>query len=480
MAPRHHPSVAAAHLVFIGALLGACVGAPPGSPSSPPPGEAAPAPAPAAAPAAPPASANAPGTPATPGSEGFALYRQEGLLAQPGSIPFVGSVRYFAGPSPDTTLVLVALSLANRSFMFSQENGANVAHYAVGLSARDSAATVAQTLDEQQVRVATYKETTRTDQSIVFQRYLVLRPGRYTLVVAVSDRGSSTANSGQLTITVPRLGAGHLSSPVNVNRATPRDRLDTLPDLIANPRATLIFGRDSIAPVYLEAYALPAGSRIAISIANQDGVPLIRDTVTLTRAQAVAGAVFDMPMSRVGLGRRIVQASVVGAPDSVSTPLWVTVGEGFGIVNFEELLSYLRYFATPERLQQLRDLPPNQRAAGWAQFWKETDPNPSTVENEALVDYFERIRIANEKFKEQGTPGWLTDRGKVYITLGEPDQIMGSNPNPSSQSGTSQYWSYVRFSLRLQFVDQNGYGRWRLTPQSESAFDQVANRERVH
>ena len=151
-----------------------------------------------------------------------------------------------------------------------------------------------------------------------------------------------------------------------------------------------------------------------------------------------------------------------------------------GIISFDDLLNYLRYFATPERLQALRDLPADQRAAGWAQFWKETDPDPATIENEALRDYFERITIANQRFKEQGTPGWLTDRGKVFITLGEPDQIQGSTTPTNSTTGQNQYWAYARHSLRLEFVDQNGFGRWRLTTQSEASFEQVANTERAH
>ena len=462
-------------------IFGGCVGAPPGSPSTPPPGDVTPATAPGGE-KPPPVTAvpgNTPGN--APGSEGFALYRQAGLLAQAGPIPFVGSVRFFAAGSDDSTLVLVALSLANRSFLFSPESNGDKATFAVVISARDSTKVVARVEDQEIIRVATFKETTRGDESVVFERYLTLPPGKYAIAVTVSDRGSTATNSAQVTVVVPRLGAGTLSSPTNVHRATPRARRDTLPNLIANPRATLTFGRDTVAPVYLEAYALPAGSRIALTVVNPDGLALMRDTITLTRAEPIAAAVFELPMTRVGLGRRLVYTTVVGSRDTTQTPLWVTVGEGIGIVGFEELLSYLRYFATPERLQALRDLPASQRAAGWAAFWKETDPNPATAENEALRDYFERITIANQRFREQGTPGWLSDRGKVFITLGEPDQIMGGNGQSApTTTGGSQYWAYSRHQIRLEFVDQNGFGRWRLTSRSESQFDQVASMERVH
>ena len=463
----------------LSALLGGCVGAPPFSGTAPPPGQP-PGPgtedsaaAKAAAPGGPPSGVSG-------GTEGFGLYRQGGLLAQAGAIPFVGSVRYFAGPTDDSTLVLVALSLANRSFLFSAEGSGERAVFTVAITARDSANPIVRVENQQSIRVKSFKETSRADESVVYERYLTLRPGTYALGVTVNDKNTANSTTGSIGIIVPAMVNGALSSPVTVHRATPRDRRDTLPDLIANPRSTLVFGKDSLASIYLEAYGLPAGSRIALSVETPDKSALLRDTVTLTRAQPLAAAVFGLPMSRLGLGRRIVVATIVGSADTVRTPLWITVGEGMGIVSFEELLSYLRYFATAERLQALRDAPTEVRAASWAEFWKESDPNPATIENEAIVEYFERVQTANRQFKEPGEPGWLTDRGKVFITLGEPDQITGQNGRGLTPSGRSQYWAYARHGVRLELVDQNGFGRWRLTQRSESDFSKIAAQERVH
>lgn len=468
-------------VLALAVLLGACAGAPPFSGGDPTP---MPAPMPGAEDSA--AAAAAAGAPPAPptgvsgGTQGFGLYRQSGLLAQAGAIPFVGSVRYLTGPTDDSTLVLVALSLANRSFLFSPDGSGERALFAVSITARDSTNPMLRVENQQVIRVKTFKETSRADESVVYERYLTLRPGSYALGVTVSDRNTANTTTGSMTIVVPPMGTGALSSPITVHRATARDRRDTLPNLIANPRSTLVFGKDSIASVYLEAYGLTAGSRIALSVVTPDLAPLLQDTVTLTRAQPLAGAVFDLPMTRLGLGRRIILATVVGSPDTVRTPLWITVGEGMGIVGFEELLSYLRYFATAERLQALRDTPADQRAAAWSAFWKESDPNPATIENEALVDYFDRVQTANRQFKEQGEPGWLTDRGKVFITLGEPDQITGQNGRGLTPSGRSQYWAYARHGIRLEFVDQNGYGRWRLTQRSEADFSNIAAQERMH
>ena len=56
------------------------------------------------------------------------------------------------------------------------------------------------------------------------------------------------------------------------------------------------------------------------------------------------------------------------------------------------------------------------------QFWLRRDPNPDTIENETRDEHYRRIAYANERFSS-GQPGWMTDRGRIYITFGVPDQI---------------------------------------------------------
>ena len=314
-------------VLALSTLLGGCAGAPPFSgtnPPSPPSAPPAATPADSAAKTAAAATTSGPPTGQPGGTEGFGLYRQSGLLAQAGAIPFVGSVRFLAGPTSDSTLVLIALSLANRSFLFTPQGSEERASFVVAISAHDSTNPAVRVENQQTIRVKTFKETARADESVVYERYLTLKPGTYALSVTVSDKNTANTNTGSMSVTVPPMAAGALSSPITVHTAVARDRRDTLPNLIANPRSTLVFGKDSLASVYLEMYDLPAGSRIALSVLTPDNNPLLHDTVTLTREQSIAGAVFGLPMTRLGLGRRIVEATVVGSRDTVRTPLWIT------------------------------------------------------------------------------------------------------------------------------------------------------------
>src|SRR6185437_10769778 len=55
-------------------------------------------------------------------------------------------------------------------------------------------------------------------------------------------------------------------------------------------------------------------------------------------------------------------------------------------------------------------------------FWLRRDPSADTVENEFKEEHYRRIAYANEHFAS-GIPGWKTDRGRIYIVNGPPDEI---------------------------------------------------------
>ena len=55
------------------------------------------------------------------------------------------------------------------------------------------------------------------------------------------------------------------------------------------------------------------------------------------------------------------------------------------------------------------------------QFWLRRDPTPDTAENEFKEEHYRRIAYANERYAS-GIPGWKTDRGRIYITFGPPDE----------------------------------------------------------
>jgi len=111
-------------------------------------------------------------------------------------------------------------------------------------------------------------------------------------------------------------------------------------------------------------------------------------------------------------------------------------------------------------------------------FWQRRDPTPDTVENEYKEEHYRRIAYANEHFPA-GIPGWKTDRGRMYIMYGPPDEIEahpsgGTYERPIEEGGgeTSTYpfedWRYryiegVGQEVIIEFVDTCMCGDYHMT-----------------
>ena len=409
------------------------------------------------------------------------LYEQMGLLASDDPFPFVGSVAWLAGPTSDSTLGVITLSLPSRALSFSREGEGYKATYGVRIDLRQGTQLVRHIEAQPVVRVRTFRETTRADESVLFHQVVTVAPGQYVVTVTMRDLGSARTATEELLVLAPRLGTGGVATPLIVYEATPRSRLDSLPAFVASARAMLTFGVDTAARVYLESYGgTGAEAQLEARVVGERDALLWSDTIAIARNGQLYSGVANLPVSRVGLGiTRLSVRRLDARSDSASAPLFVSFGEDLPVTSFEQMIDYLRYFATRERLNQVANAPPEQRGAAWSAFLRETDPFPATPQHEALSDYFRRLQGAAERFREEGVAGWLTDRGKVYVTLGDPDQVYEQGGADVNQRGRVQVWEYREYSLQLTYVDQTGFGRWRMTSASENDFEQVARRLRT-
>src|SRR5260370_35545062 len=109
-------------------------------------------------------------------------------------------------------------------------------------------------------------------------------------------------------------------------------------------------------------------------------------------------------------------------------------------------------------------------------FGHRRDPDPGTEENEYREAYYERVAYVNEHFAS-GTPGYKTDRGRIYLKYGKPDDVeshpAGGSYTMASYEGngsTSTYpfeaWWYRnlpgRSAVEVEFVDPTGTAAYRI------------------
>ncbi len=136
------------------------------------------------------------------------------------------------------------------------------------------------------------------------------------------------------------------------------------------------------------------------------------------------------------------------------------------------------YIITDEEKKAYKALKTDEERESFIEnFWRRRDPNPDTEENEYREEYYERIAYSNEHFTS-GKPGWMSDRGRVYITWGKPDSVEshpmgGSYDRPSYEGGGStttypfEVWFYrylegIGSGIEIEFVDPTGTGEYRM------------------
>jgi len=84
----------------------------------------------------------------------------------------------------------------------------------------------------------------------------------------------------------------------------------------------------------------------------------------------------------------------------------------------------IRYIIRSSEGKAFKGLPDDvARLAFIEQFWARRDPTPGTLANEYRQTFWERVRTANQQFRTTTTPGWKTDRGKVFILFGPPNDV---------------------------------------------------------
>jgi GWxTD domain-containing protein len=131
---------------------------------------------------------------------------------------------------------------------------------------------------------------------------------------------------------------------------------------------------------------------------------------------------------------------------------------GVVIKDIDDAINQLRYIASGTEISHIEDgNTKEEKERRFKEFWQKHDPSPNTERNEAFIDYYSRINIANEQFQSY-TKGWRTDMGMVYVIFGTPANIESYQQYGGGR--TYQKWYYPNHEFI--FVDNTGFGDFRL------------------
>lgn len=328
-----------------------------------------------------------------------------------------------------------------------------------------------------------------------------LEPGNYRLNVIVADLNSAATGEYERDITIatadtvnPVVSGIELAVKIaqaDGNGAFVKNGLQVVPNPSGVYHVTL-----PMLYYYCEAYNLPfdenspAYYKLESYLTNPDGeivrtFPAKRQKKTASSAVLVGGSnIVTLPSGTYFLnlsftdeqsGRKILQSkrftlfkptkeqlAEVKEISKVSNKLMLAYYSHRSEEEMDTEFDQAHYIATNMEKEVFATLDKQAKAEFLVEFWQKRDPDLSTPQNEYKAHYFELVRFCIDHFRSKFREGWRTDRGRVLLTYGQPNDV---ERGPSVQ-GSKPYeiWQYDQLEGGSEFIfgDLRGFGEYEL------------------
>lgn len=319
------------------------------------------------------------------------------------------------------------------------------------------------------------------------------RAGRYSVDVSVTDSATGRIARAQATAEAFARAPGGsdllLGSGVR-QAATPADTVSRAEEVRRGPLFLATSGLPVLTPqasklaYYLELYpSKPESVSVGVRVLSDSGKPVVAAApvpVAIGQGGGFANGVIDL----AGLppGRYRFEVTATG-PDSQVVRVapfgmtgFETIAEAAAIVDagawpgdmseaqLDSAYEPLVYLMTVDEQGVYSGLTLEAKRKWLQQFWARRDPSPGTIRNEERERFYAAIAEADRRYREGGAsaiPGWRTDRGRIYIKYGSPDEVL----ERKVQTGAMPYeiWKYTRQrNLKYVFMDLTRFGNYQL------------------
>ncbi len=370
----------------------------------------------------------------------------------------------------DSSRLDVYAALPYRLLKFASSGRDYVGSYRLTITVRDSTGiTILREHSLERTLRTAEQPSPSSDRDDVTQVVFTVPSGRYRVEARATDQLSNRQWGAQQQVTIPnwsRVPIG-VSGILLVSRIEERNRRYVLTPYIGSDIGTLSDGFF----VFCEVYTTP-GRTVLVRARILDSTTTVTATAWQTVRSDSTGTIQQFirivpPLERMPQGQYVVRVELATDTTSIQARAERTVELRYGVsstifADITRAIRQLRYIATQAEIDSILARPTDaERRAAFEQFWKAHDPTPGTLRNEAFEEYYARIEYANRNFRSY-TEGWLTDMGMVYIVLGEPSSI--ERRVNAYDNRSIIIWTYTQLNRRYIFIDNTGFGDYRLSP----------------
>ena len=388
-------------------------------------------------------------------------WKTEGQLGQP---LFTISTHRRLVDDPEKVGFDVLVEVMNDMLLFVRDKGKFRASMELTLTISDKKHdTLTRKVKHVSREVDDFEPTNSKRDFVVTPFSLELDPGKYKVKVQLEDLESRQRRSVEKEVILAK-SAGDLIDISDIILAC-SSQLDTaghLPiyltvsGLVSKPSASLYCFFD------LKRWSVSGDCQIRLSVVDKSGKPCYADSLSIIGGSEISSYFMRIPTENLNFNRykAFIEAGCGGSVVSRQAEFRVDFhGLPWIIGDLDQAVDQLRYVASNEEIKRLKNEFPSRREEAFIKFWNDKFPVENELVNGKMVEYYNRVQIANQNFSNNRA-GWETDRGRIYIIYGQPDEVERNDADVGSV--TYEVWYYNRQNKRFIFRDEFGFGEYRL------------------
>jgi GWxTD domain-containing protein len=385
----------------------------------------------------------------------------------------------FGLPGDSLTHLEIYYQVFNFGLQFTQKEGEFQAQFLFTIRVVNSDGIQVKSVEQERiVHAANYEATQSRFDYRTSLETVDLPPGKYTLETTLKDLSTATLHNREFKVQLEdhRQKYSTCSDILFVQEARTKAGEPSVFDkgnMTIVPSVSRFFGGDDSTRLiyYFEIYrGSDSDDRVYIETILRSPYRgmLYRDTMYVELTDSVTRQIRDISLADYTPGDYNLEVYIRGrrakkldSRDESFTIQWSQ--EALLRHDFSAAIEQLRYIASSDEIADMKNLQSmEEKIQAFNAFWDSRDPTLGTRENEAKREFYRRITYANRQFRHLRREGWRTDRGRIYVQFGEPDQIDDHPISP--ESVPYQIWHYYREGKyrRFTFVDENEDSDYRL------------------
>ncbi|NOY77835.1 MAG: GWxTD domain-containing protein [Calditrichaeota bacterium] len=312
------------------------------------------------------------------------------------------------------------------------------------------------------LRVAHFKETVSQKDFLQHVQTINLKPGEYTLLIRLNDQISHAVSIRRGDFEARNFDSNRVTfgDPI-ILKSPPGDSLDIediIPPFVPIQQDSFDVYVDIVSP------APQTTLQLSVDLQQLNGKSVLKKDGFVTSTSKRAKFYTTLHTANLSDQHYKLKISAVHVKSRpVYQYLWLKKKINALLKgNISAIIGPLQYVMNYSDWIRLKHAPPEQQKELFKKFWEKRNPLPDSPTNPLLEEFYRRVQFANENFSSSGAPGWQTDRGRIYIIYGPPDDIYRNDANLFSNEPPYIIWTYNNLRLRFVFVDELNIGDYRL------------------